>query len=71
MRRNRLSCSWSNEDFFANKVLWDSGHMTADSPPKEIDADLKGVQCLMLVFDGEKSLGAWAHARVIAESKSE
>jgi hypothetical protein len=60
-----------NEDFFANKVLWDSRDMTVDSPAKEIDVELKDVQCLMLVFDGDKSLGNWANTRVIAESKSE
>jgi len=36
-----------NEDFFANKVLWASGEMTVDSPAKEIDIELKDVQCLM------------------------
>lgn len=60
-----------NEDFFANKVLWDSGEMTADSPAKEIDIELSDVQCLMLVFDGDKSLGNWANARVISESEGE
>jgi len=60
-----------NEDFFANKVLWDSRDMTANSPAKEIDIGLKDVQCLMLVFDGNKSLGNWADARVFAESKRE
>lgn len=55
-----------NEDFFANKVLWDSGKMTKGSPAKEIDIELRGVQCLMLVFDGEKTLGNWADARVIS-----
>ena len=57
-----------NEDFFANKVLWDSGKMTKDSPAKEIDIELKDVQCLMLVFDGKEVLGNWADARVISEN---
>ena len=56
-----------NEDFFANKVLWDSREMTKDSPAKEIDVELKNVQCLMLVFDGKEVLGNWADARVINE----
>jgi alpha-galactosidase len=56
-----------NEDFFANKVLWDSREMTKDSPAKEIDIELKDVQCLMLVFDGKEVLGNWADARVISE----
>jgi len=59
-----------NEDFFANKVLWDSGRMTKDSPPKGIDIELKDVYCLMLVFDGDKALGNWADARVINKAQS-
>ena len=56
-----------NEDFFANKVLWDTGKMRQDSAPKEIDIELEDVQCLMLVFDGRGALGTWADARVIDE----
>ncbi len=54
-----------NEDFFANKVLWDSGEMTVDSPAKQVDLELKDVQCLMLVFQGEEAMGNWGEARVI------
>jgi alpha-galactosidase len=60
-----------NEDFFANKVLWDSGKMTSDAPAKEIDIELRDVQCLMLVFDGKDALGNWADARVINDSRSD
>ncbi len=60
-----------NEDFFANKVLWDSGKMTKDTPAKEIDIELKDVQCLMLVFEGDNALGNWADARVINESEGD
>jgi alpha-galactosidase len=60
-----------NEDFFANKVLWDSREMTKDSPPKQINIELQDVQCLMLVFDGKEVLGNWADARVINESESD
>ena len=60
-----------NEDFFANQVLWDSGQMTEDSPAKEIDVELKDVQCLMLVFDGKEALGNWANARVISRAESD
>ena len=56
-----------NEDFFANKVLWDSGPMTKDSPSKEIDVELNDVHCLMLVFEGNGVLGNWANPRVISE----
>jgi len=57
-----------NEDFFANKILWDSREMTKNSPAREIDIELDDVQCLMLVFDGDKAFGNWANARVIDES---
>jgi alpha-galactosidase len=57
-----------NEDFFANKVLWDSGEMTKDSPAKEIDIELKNVQVLMLVFEDDDVLGNWADARVISDN---
>ena len=56
-----------SEDFFANKVLWDSGEMKKDMPPKEIDLELDGVDTLMLVFEGDEVLGNWADARVVAE----
>ena len=60
-----------NEGFFANQVLWDSGEMRKDSPAKEIDIELKDVQCLMLVFDDDEVLGNWADARVINESEND
>jgi len=59
-----------NEDFFANKVLWDSKEMTKDSPPKGIDIEINNVQCLMLVFDGKDVLGNWADASVINEAEN-
>jgi hypothetical protein len=60
-----------NEDFFANKILWESGQMTKDSPPRGIDIELKDVYCLMLVFDGKEVLGNWADACVINEADSD
>ncbi len=60
-----------NEDFFANKILWDSGQMTKDSPPRGIDIELKDVYCLMLVFDGKEVLGNWADACVINDADSD
>jgi hypothetical protein len=45
-------------------VLWDSGKLTADSETKEIDIDVKNVDCLMLVFEGDKLFGNWGDARV-------
>jgi len=59
-----------NEDFFANKVLWDSGEMTKDSTAKQIDIELRDVQCLMLVFEGKEALGNWADAHVINGNES-
>ncbi len=60
-----------NGDFFSNRVLWDSGELRKNSPPREIDIDVKGVQCLMLVFEGDGVLGNWADARVSSENKSD
>ena len=54
-------------DFFSNKVLWDSGKLTADPAAKEIDIDVKNVDCLMLVFEGEQMFGNWGEARVEKE----
>ena len=59
-----------NEDFFANKILWDSGEMTEDSAAREINIELGDVQCLMLVFEGKGALGNWADAHVINENAS-
>jgi len=58
-----------NEDFFANKLLWDSGKMTTDSPAKEIDLELTGVECLMLVFEGDRAQGCWADAHVVGKEE--
>jgi alpha-galactosidase len=64
-----------HEDYFGNRVLWDSGKMTKDTPAKEIDIELAGYNCLMLTFEGrnietEKKandvLGVFADPRVIA-----
>ena len=55
-------------DFFSNRVLWDSGGMTKDTPPKEIDIALIDVRCLMLVFEGKNALGNWADAHVVRGS---
>ena len=65
-----------NEDFFANRVIWDSGKMTKDSPAKEFDIELAGYRCIMLVFQGRNIedgkgandvLGVIADPRVIAK----
>jgi alpha-galactosidase len=55
-----------NEDFFANRILWDSGELKRDSPAQQIDLTLRDVECLMLVFEGNDVLGNWADARVIS-----
>jgi len=65
-----------HEDYFGNRVLWDSGQMTKDTPAKEIDIELKDYNCLMLTFDGRNIetgkrandvLGVFADPRVIAD----
>jgi hypothetical protein len=64
-----------HEDYFGNRVLWDSGTMTRNSPPREFDIELDGYNCLMLTFEGRTTkdgkqandvLGVFADPRVIA-----
>jgi len=54
-----------NEDFFGNQVLFDSGKIKADSSVK-IDINVKGVEYLLLMFEGKKTSGVWADAKVIS-----
>ncbi len=53
-----------NEDFFGNQVLFDSGKIKSDSSVK-IDINVKGVEYLLLMFEGKKTYGDWADAKVI------
>ncbi len=55
-----------NEDFFGNRVLFDSGKMERDAPPKVVDLDVTGVEILLLSFEGKDVPGNWADARAIA-----
>jgi hypothetical protein len=64
-----------NEDYFGNRVIWDSGKMTKDTPAKEFDVELGDYRCLMLVFEGRNTkdgkqandvLGVFGDPRVIA-----
>jgi len=63
-----------HEDYFGNRVLWDSGKMTKDSPAKAFDIELDHYNCLMLTFDGRNIkdgkrandvLGVFADPRII------
>jgi len=65
-----------HEDYFGNRVLWDSGQMTKDSPAKTFDIELKDYNCLMLTFDGRNTetgkrandvLGVFGDPRVIVD----
>jgi alpha-galactosidase len=53
-----------NEDFFGNRILFDSGEMHKRSLAKQIDLNVKGIDCLLLVFEGENIPGNWGDARV-------
>lgn len=57
-----------NEDFFSNRILWDSKKMNRDSEALDIDINISDVQCLMLVFEGKDAFGNWAEARVIGHN---
>jgi hypothetical protein len=41
--------------------------MTKDSDPKVIDIDVKGINCLILSFEGEQALGIWADPQVVVK----
>ena len=71
----KADSAFFHEDYFGNRVLWDSGKMTKDSPAKEFDIELGGDHCLMLTFEGRTAkdgkqandvLGVFADPRVIA-----
>jgi hypothetical protein len=55
-----------NEDLFGNRVLFDSGDMYKGSSAKQVGLDVKGIKCLLLVFEGDDVLGDWANVRAIA-----
>jgi alpha-galactosidase len=57
-----------NEDFFGNRVLFDSGDIHKGSLAKRIDLDVKGIKCLLLVFEGDNVPGSWGDAKAIAEN---
>ena len=41
-----------NEDFFGNRVIWDSGAMTKDTPARSFEVELEGYRCIMFTFEG-------------------
>ena len=51
-----------------DSILYDSGKMGKDNPAKIIDVDVRGVDCLILAFEGKQAWGNWANAHVIAVS---
>lgn len=53
------------EDFFGNRVLFDSGKMRRETPPQKVDVDVAGKGCLLLEFQGDGVLGNWGAARVL------
>jgi hypothetical protein len=55
-----------NEDFFGNRVLFDSGKLTREQPAVRIDIDVKGVEYLLLLVEGKGVPGNWADAKVTA-----
>ncbi len=57
-----------NEDFFGNRVLFDSGKMEQGAAPKIVDLDVTGVVILLLSFEGKDVPGNWADARAIASN---
>ena len=56
-----------NEDFFGHQVLFDSGNLTKDKAAVKIDIDVKGIEFVLLMFEGRKVLGNWADVKVITQ----
>jgi alpha-galactosidase len=65
-----------HQDYFGNRVIWDSGPMKKDTAAKTIDVKLKHYNCLMLDFDGKDIetgkragdvLGVFADMRIIVD----
>lgn len=54
-----------NEDAFGGRVLYDSGVLTKDSAARQIDIDVRGLDCLFLKFDGKETTGNWGNARLV------
>ena len=54
-----------NEDFFGNQFLFDSGKLKADSSVT-IDINVIGVEYPLLMFEGKKTFGDWADAKVLS-----
>ena len=56
-----------NEDFFGHQVLFDSGSLTKEKNGINIDIAVKGVEYILLMFEGEKAMGNWADVKVLAK----
>jgi hypothetical protein len=55
-----------NEDFFGHQVLFDSGSLTKEKSGVNIDIDAKGIEYILLMFEGGKAMGNWGDVKVIA-----
>lgn len=53
-----------NEDFFGNKVLFDSKKMDKKSKTISVDIDVKGLKFILLEFSGNEVMGNWGNIRV-------
>lgn len=53
-----------NEDFFGDKVLFDSKKMNKKSKTISIDIDVKGLEFILLEFSGNEVMGNWGNIRV-------
>jgi len=53
-----------NEDFFGDKVLFDSKKMNKKSKTISIDIDVKGIKFILLDFSGNEVMGNWGNIKV-------
>lgn len=57
-----------NEDYFGNRILFDSDKMRKGSAALNIDLDVKGIQFILLEFSGKESQGNWGNVNITASS---
>lgn len=55
-----------NEDPIGpDSLVYDSGKMTKDSPSQIVEADVTGIDCLILSIEGKQALANWADPHVL------
>ncbi len=56
-----------NEDFFGNRVLFDSGKIGRGTKAVRVDIDVTGLEFILLEFQGKEVIGNWIDPLIIAK----